>query len=80
MMISQFSQKIVVITLTPVWKSHIRYYKQKLDRFLQKNKFLSIKATTLHIPWRDSISRLIAPVSSEKGGDNTIRPRRQEHN
>jgi hypothetical protein len=27
------------------------------------------------IPWRDSISRYIAPVSSVAGGDNTTRPR-----
>jgi hypothetical protein len=29
------------------------------------------------IPWQDSISRPIAPVSSAAGGDNTTRPRRQ---
>jgi hypothetical protein len=29
------------------------------------------------IPWRDSISRLIAPVSSRAGGDDTTRPRLQ---
>jgi hypothetical protein len=34
------------------------------------------KATTL-LPWRDSISRLIAPISSVAGGDATTRHRRQ---
>jgi hypothetical protein len=29
------------------------------------------------LPWRDSISRLIAPVSSVAGGDDTTRPRRR---
>jgi hypothetical protein len=31
------------------------------------------------MPWRDSISRRIAPVSSVAGGDDTTRPRRQDH-
>jgi hypothetical protein len=30
------------------------------------------------MPWRDSISRLIAPVSSLAGGDGSTRPRRQQ--
>jgi hypothetical protein len=29
------------------------------------------------LPWRDSISRPIAPVSSKTGGDDTTRPRSQ---
>jgi hypothetical protein len=29
------------------------------------------------MPWRDSISRLIAPVSSEAGGDDATRPQNQ---
>jgi hypothetical protein len=35
-----------------------------------------IKATTLPVTWRDSISRPIAPVSSVADGDYTTRPRR----
>jgi hypothetical protein len=32
---------------------------------------MQVKATTLGIPWRDSISRPQAPVSSVAGGDDT---------
>jgi hypothetical protein len=35
------------------------------------------KATYHPIPWRDSISRPIDPVSSVADGDNSARPRRQ---
>jgi hypothetical protein len=42
--------------------------------------FVFIKTTTLCIPWRDSISRPIAPISSVAGGDVTTRPRRQGSN
>jgi hypothetical protein len=39
--------------------------------------FNFLKAATLHIPWRDSISRPIAPVTTMTGGNVTSRPRRQ---
>jgi hypothetical protein len=38
--------------------------------------WISLKKSYLPIPWRDSISRPIAPVSSVECGDDTTRPRR----
>jgi hypothetical protein len=51
----------------------------EMDAFFYSKRKKSLDFLNYHpIPWRDSISRLIAPVSSVAGGDFTIRPRRQE--
>jgi hypothetical protein len=68
-----FRRFLVPISCPSITKSDLR--SSKIKRLnLDKKHFKSYHP----IPWRDSMSRPIAPpVSSVAGGDDTTRPRRQ---
>jgi hypothetical protein len=60
---------------TPWWSSGNKKIRHWTHSSCERSKLF---LTTCHpIPWRDSISRPIAPVYSVAGGDDTTRPRRQ---